>query len=74
MGDNRHLVIGLPESIAAKRVSVKAKALWKLAQEAGGKHWELSQKEVQQHMDDGTLPSELLQLEQQRWGWLYVRN
>ena len=60
-------MIGLPESIPAPRVSAKAKALWKLAQEAGGAHWELSQNEIQQHMDDDTLPSDLLQLEQQRW-------
>lgn len=47
-------------------MSNEAKQLWRLAQDAGGKFWELSQREMQQHIAQNSVPSEILELVQLR--------
>ena len=65
-GDGRHLVIGCEDSVAAPIASREAKALWAVAQDVGGKFWEMSQNEIQQRMDSCTVPYELLEMVQRR--------
>lgn len=62
-GDKRHLQISLRGSLGPKQdVSVEAKRLWALAQDAGGSMQQLSLREIQSMLDTRSLTPELRQL------------